>query len=61
VPRKNRIVFQKLSILYKDLSRSEKFEKIDVAPTRFFSAKIKKKKLIPLEFARIMREIKLLN
>jgi len=61
VQRKNRIVFRKLSIVYKNLSRSNKFEKINVAPTRFFSAKIKKKELIPLEFARITHERKLLN
>jgi len=46
----------------KNLSRSDKFEKIDVAPTRFPAKfKRKKEKLIALEFTRISHEIKLLN
>jgi len=36
-------------------------KKIDVAPPAFFSDKIKRKKLVALEFARITHEIKLLN
>jgi len=53
--------FLKIKHLYKNLSRSDKFEKIDVATNRFFSDKIKRKKLIALEFACITHEIKLLN
>jgi len=67
VPGKNYIVFffflqlkWKLSIYIKTCLNQDKFEKIDVAPTHFFSDKIKRKKLIALEFACITNEIKLI-